>query len=146
MSVLEVLDDVKGYLKLTSRVVSKVGSIINVGEKFTLRFSGSNIAYDSVIHSRARIVFNNARIFVKGTSYARPVGGDNWHNLPDTKLYPGESSYLDIEFEATADIPGYLDNYLLENVAIAWIFADLDPDRFFLMMNKMYVYEEVEPT
>jgi hypothetical protein len=146
MSAYSFYDDIKSYLKLTTRVVSKVGSNINVGEKFTLRFTGSNSAYSSIIHSRARIVFNDARIFVRGTPYASPVGGSNWHSLPDKKLYPGESSSIDIEFEATANIGSWLDNYLSEKVAKAWIFADLDLDHFFLMMNYMDVFEEIEET
>lgn len=141
MSYDSLYEDIRSYLKLTTRVVSKEGRKINVGEKFTLRFTGSNSAYSSVIHSRARIVFNNPRIYVKGTAYARPVGGSSWHNLPDKKLYPGDSSFVDIEFEATGDMGGGP-----EHVAKSWIFADLDPDRFFLIMNLMDIYQEIEET
>lgn len=137
-------DNIRSYLNLTTRVVSKVGNHINVGEKFTLRFSGSNSAYLSIIHSRARIVFNDTRIYVQGTAYARPVGGSGWHNLPDKKLYPGESSFIDIEFEATGDLGWWDDIWNSEQVAKSWIFADLDLNHFFLIMNKVDIHEEIE--
>ena len=141
MDAYTLYNHIRSYLKLSTRVVSKVGARINPGEKFKLRFTGSNTAHSSIIHSRARIVFNNARIFVRGTEYAKPVGGAKWHDLPDNKLYPGESSSVDIEFEAIGEMASSLDIWLSEKVAKSWIFADLDLERFFLIMNSAFVQE-----
>ncbi|HEB76881.1 MAG TPA: hypothetical protein ENJ04_11070 [Nitrospirae bacterium] len=146
MSADSLYDNIRSYLKLTTRVVSKVGSNINVGERFTLRFTGSNSAYAANIVQQPRIVFNNARVYVQGTEYARPVGGPGWHNLPDSVLYPGEASSVDIEFEATGDLGWWADIWSSEHVAKSWIFADLDQDQFFTIRNYQDVYQEIEET
>ena len=126
MSADSLYDNIRGYLKLTTRVVSQVGSHIDVGENFTIRFTGSNFPYAANIVEQPRIIFNNTRIYVQGTAYARPVGGPGWHNLPDTVLYPGESSSVDLEFEAISDLGWWDDIWNSEHVAGAWIFAELD--------------------
>ena len=146
MSADSLYDNIRSYLKLTTRVVSKVGSHINVGEKFTLRFTGSNSAYAANIVQQPRIVFNNARVYVQGTAYAKPVGGSGWHNLPDKVLYPGESSSVDIEFEATGDLGWWADIWSSEHVAKSWIFADLDQNQFFTIRNYQDIHQEIEET
>lgn len=146
MSADSLYDNIRSYLRLTTRVVSKVGSNINVGEKFTLRFTGSNSAYAANIVQQPRIIFNNAKIYVQGTSYAKPVGGSGWHNLPDKVLYPGESSSVDIEFEATADLGFLADLFSSEHVAKAWIFGDLDQNQFFTIRNYLNIHQEIVET
>lgn len=146
MSADSLYDNIRSYLKLTTRVVSKVGNHINVRERFTLRFTGSNSAYAANIVQQPRIVFNNARIYVQGTSYARPVAGTGWHSLPDNELYPGDASFVDIEFEATADLGWWADIWSSEHVAKAWIFADLNQDQFFTIRNYKDIHEEIEET
>lgn len=147
MSADSLYDNIRSYLRLSSRVVSKVGNDINVGENFTIRFTGSNSAYASNIYHQPRIIFNNARVFVRGTRYARPVGGDRWHNLPDNIMHPGESSFIDVEFEAIADIGGWWDDFWnSELVAKTWIFADLDQNQFFTIRNYRNINVEIEQT
>lgn len=146
MSANSLYDNIRSYLKLTNRVVSKVGNHINVGEKFTIRFTGSNSAYAANLFHQPRIVFNKARIYVKGTSYAKPVKGSGWHNLPDTSLYPGESSSVDIEFEALDDLGWWADIWSSEHVAKAWIFADLDQNQFFTIRNYKDIHQEIDET
>lgn len=146
MSADSLYDNVRSYLRLTSRVVSKVGSQINVGEKFTLKFTGTNNAYSADLVGKPRIVFDNPRIFVEGTSYARPVMGSAWHNLPDTELFPGESSSVEIEFEAINDLGWWDDIWNAEHVAKAWILGDLDQNRFFQIWNYKNIHEEIEET
>lgn len=146
MSADALYDNIRSYLRLTSRVVSKIGNHVNVGEKFTLRFTGSNSAYAANLVGSPRIVFDNPRIFVQGTAFAAPVGGAAWHNLRDTELFPGESSSVDIEFEATADLGWWDDIWSAEHVAEAWILGDLDQNRFFQIWNKIDVRVEIEET
>ena len=146
MSADSLYDNIRGYLRLTSRVVSKVGSKVNVGEKFTLRFTGSNSAYAANLVGKPRIVFDKPRIYVQGTAYADPVNGSAWHNLPDTKLFPGESSSVDIEFTARKDLGWWDDFWSSEHVADAWILGDLDQNRFFQIWNKIGVHVEIEET
>ena len=146
MSADSLYDNIRGYLRLTSRVVSKVGNDINVGENFTLRFTGSNSAYSATKVGQPRIVFDNVRIFVEGTAYAQPVRGSAWHNLPDTELFPGEASSVDIEFEALRDLGWWDDIWNAEHVAKAWILGGLDQDRFFQIWNYIDVREEIDPT
>ena len=139
----DLYDSIRSYLRVTSRVVSKVGSLINVGEKFTLRFTGSNSCPVEFIPrwKQPDIIFDNPRVFVRGTLFAEPVGGETWHNLPDQRLWPGESSSVDIEFEAKISFP-----WFIETVAKAWIRADLDQDRFFRVWNFTEVHVQIDPT
>jgi len=146
MSADSLYDNIRSYLRLTSRVVSKVGNQINIGEKFTLRFTGSNSAYAANLVGKPRIVFNNPRIYVQGTAYAEPVNGSAWHNLPDKTLFPGESSSVDIEFQAKKELGWWADFFSEEHVAKAWILGDLDQDRFFKIWNYIDVREELEET
>ena len=146
MSADSLYDNVRSYLRLSTRVTSKVGNKINVGERFTLRFTGSNSAYAADRVNQPRIIFNNPRIFVQGTSFARPVEGSGWHNLPDSQLFPGESSFVEIEFEATDDLGWWDDLWNAEHVSRAWILGDLNQDRFFEIWNYRDVHEEIEET
>lgn len=146
MSADSLYDDIRSYLRLTSRVVSKVGSLINVGEEFTLRFTGSNSAYAANLVGKPRIVFDNARIFVQGTSYAEPVNGAAWYNLPDTELFPNESSSVDIKFKAKKELGWWDDIWSAEHVASAWIVGELDQNRFFQIWNKIDVHVEIDAT
>lgn len=146
MSADSLYDNIRGYLKLSVRVVSKVGDHINVGERFTLRFTGSNSAYASNLVGKPRIIFKNTRVFVEGTQYAEPVEGSGWRTLPDEGLFPGESSSVDIEFTATNDLGWWDDIWNAEHVAKAWILGDLDQDKYFQMWNYMDVHKEIEET
>ena len=139
----DLYDSIRGYLRLTSRVVSKVGKYIQVGEKFTLRFTGINSCPAEWIPwwKQPDIIFDNPRILVLGTIFAEPVGGETWHNLPDNRLYPGESSSVDIEFEAKMSFP-----WIIETVAKAWILGHLDQDRFFRVWNYTEAHVPIEPT
>ena len=146
MSAESLYDDIRSFLRLTSRVVDKVGNHINVGETFTLRFTGSNSAYAANLVGKPRIVFRNPRIFVQGTEFASPTAGSGWHDLPDTVLYPGESTFVDIEFQADNDLGWWDDIWSAEHVAKAWILGDLDQDRFFQIWSYIDVHEEIEET
>jgi hypothetical protein len=146
MSADSLYDNIRSYLRLTSRVVSKVGNHLNVGETFTLRFTASNSAYAANLVGKPRIVFRNPRIFVQGTAFASPTSGAAWHDLPDTLLFPGESSSVDIEFRADDDLGFWADIFSEEHVARAWILGDLDQDKFFQIWNRIDVHEEIEET
>ena len=115
-----------------------------MGERFTLRITGSNAAYATGFVGEPAIVFDNTRIHVSGTKYAKPIDGDGWHGLPDAELFPGESSSVDIEFEATADLPWYSDWYQAEKVAKVFIRANLDQNRFFTLWNVKTLEHEID--
>ena len=145
MNAKAFYDSIRSYLQLTSQLVSQVGNQINVGEKFTLRFTGSNSCPAEWIGwwKEPDIVFDCPRIMVRGTLFAEPVTGEKWHNLPSQMLYPGESSYVDIEFEAkqSFQLP-----WIPEMVAKAWIRADLNQDKFFRVWNFTEAYVQIEET
>lgn len=146
MSADSLYDNLRSYLKVTARVVKKQGNDINVKEKFTVKITGSNTAGSPNTVGYPAIVFKNAKLYVEGTSYAKVVSGNGWHNLPDTLLFPGESSFISLEFEALSDIPGISDWFQTEKVAKIWIKADLDQERFFSLWNYMEFHTEIEPT
>jgi len=146
MSADSLYDNIRSYLRLNSRVTQKVGGQINVGERFTMRFTASNAAYSAGLVNDPSVVFKNAKVFVEGTDYATPVTGSGWHEMPDTQLYPGEASSVDVEFTAERNLGGFGDLFNKELVAKAWIMGDLDQDKFFQIWNYQNVREEIHPT
>lgn len=147
MSADDLYDNLRSYLRVTARVVDRTGQDINEGERFTLRVTGLNTAYSPNYVGQPRIVFDNPRVFVQGTSYARPVAGNAWHNLPDSELFPGESSSVTLEMEAIDEMSNdFLDFFLQEDIADIWIRADLDQNRFFEIWNFLAARQEIEPT
>jgi hypothetical protein len=126
----------RGYLRVSATVTHKAGTSINVGEKFTLRVSGTNMA------SIPQIVFLNPRVFVTRTQYARPVeDGTVNMALTDTVLRPGESSSVDITMLAVSEIPDWWEDlFSREKVAGLTIYASLDQDRFFRVWNSSVVH------
>lgn len=141
MSFGEFYDGLRGYLKVSATVTGKVGSAINVGERFTLTVSGANMS------PYAQVVFTNPHIMVVGTQYARPIGGATVNMaLADTVLHPGESSTVDIKMEAISEIPGFWEDlFSSEDIARVRIYADLDQNRLFRVWNRGVVYHEIDP-
>jgi hypothetical protein len=145
VDVKEFYSSLRSYLRVSATVTSKVGHAINVGEKFTLRVFGSNIAPASG-SGQPHIIFLNSRVLVMATRYARPIGGDSVISaLSETVLHPGQSSSVDIQMEALAEIPDLSDFFQSEDVARINIYADLDTKQFFRMWNQGLFYQEIDP-
>lgn len=146
MSAHALYGNIRSYLRLTGRVVEREGYFVEAGEEFTIRFSGVNAAYSVNSVSLPDIVFRNPRVWIEGTVFASPVGGNRWHRLPDPALYPGEASSVDVVFKADAHSLSYL---FIRNelVARARIIADLDQNIFFrIASSPINVQEEIRPT
>jgi len=146
MSADSLYDNIRGYLRLTTRLIRKVGSDINVGENFTMRFTASNTTYPTGPAKNPDIVFLQTRIFIEGTQFATPDGGNAWHNVPDRTLFPGEASSIDIRFRAISDLPWRPDIAGVEKIARVWIQADLDQNRFFKIKNFADIHQEIDNT
>jgi hypothetical protein len=144
MSADSLYDNIRGYLRLSTRVIGKEGDSVSVGEKFTVRFTATNQAYAANLVKKPRIIFMNPRVFVEGTTFAAPDPGNVWHDMPDTPLYPGESTFVDITFTATSALDGWKDFFNTEQVAKAWIIADLDKDAYFQIWNYEDIRHEIE--
>jgi len=146
MSANSLYDNIRGYLRVSARVVKKVGDLINEKEQFTLRITVSNTAYSGTPVGNPWIIFRGAQVYVEGTAYAAPSGGNTWHNLPDAHLYPGEATHVDVQFTAKHNMGGIPDWFLAESVAKVWVKADLDQNRFFEVWNYKSFSEEIAPT
>jgi hypothetical protein len=147
MSAQSLYSNLQSYLRVVARVVSKHGDYINVEEQFSIRVTGSNTAYSANLVNAPRIVFDRPRVFVQGTQYTDVVGGDRWFVLPDTELFPGEASSVDVELVATSEIADWwADLFQAERIANIWILGDLDQDRFSEVWNYIEFSEEIEPT
>lgn len=144
MSAESLYDNLRGFLRVTHRLVEKQGNDINVGERFTLRITGSNTAYSANLVGKPDIVFRNPRLFVEGTEFATPVGGTGWHVLPDDLLLPGEGSSVDLEFTADDDLSFFPDIFGVEKVARVFIRADLDIARYFEMWGVSNLHQEID--
>lgn len=139
-AVQDLYNDINSYLRLTARVALKTGNDINVGENFTLTFTGSNLGPPN-------IVFRNVRIHVRGAMFATPVSGSILDAyLPNRDVFPGQSSSLDVVFRADSKWNWDLFSNRPEDVAIAWIDGDVDPGKFFHVWNSITIYEQIEAT
>ncbi|MER5421221.1 hypothetical protein [Streptosporangium roseum] len=144
MAEIALWKDLSRYLKITSKITEKEGNEINVGEKFALEVTGSNIAPEG--DGLPVIVFNRPRIRVQGTKNATPTTGDGWHPMPATVLKPGESTSMRIEMNAIGEVSrGIFDNFTKEVVASVLIRGDLDQDQFFQIDSAVAeLKEEIE--
>ncbi len=137
----------KNDLRLSYRLVAVTGSDINVGENFTMRFSVSNQGPDPSPVNNPVVIFNNARVIVEATAFATPLAGGSVNlAVPDTQLFPGESSFVDVPMRALRNIGGITDWFSAENVARAWAFADIDQQQYFRIWQFTDVNQELEPT
>ncbi|HEY1278173.1 MAG TPA: hypothetical protein VGF22_00780 [Acidimicrobiales bacterium] len=143
MSAQALHDDLRGYLRVSARVVSTVGDIIHVDEPFTVRVTGTNTAYVADV-VRPQIVFNLAKVHVAGTQFAEVVGGDRWFDLPDKELHAGEASSVDVQMKAIFAFP-VLPYPVTEPIATILIWADLDQGRFFEIWNRTTYSRDIQP-
>ncbi|MEV4243291.1 hypothetical protein AB0J63_07730 [Streptosporangium canum] len=145
MADIALWKDLSRYLKITSNISEKVGGEINVGEKFVLEVTGSNIAPTG--DGLPVVVFNRPRIQVRGTKNATPATGDGWHPMPATVLKPGESTSMRIEMNAIGEVKrGIFDSFTKELVASVVIRGDLDQDQFFQIDSAVAeLKEEIQP-
>ena len=135
------------HLRLSYRLAALEGRDINVGERFTMRFSVANQGPDPAPVNNPVIVFNNARVLIEGTAFARPVAGGSVNlAVPDAQLFPGESSSIDVQMEALRNIGGIADWFSAEQVAKAWAFADVDLPQYFRIWQFTDVSQELEQT
>ena len=102
MSADDLYDNLRSYLRLSTRVIDREGQNINVREDFTVRITVTNTAYAANKVGQPTIVFNNPMVYVDRTQYVRPHDG-GWHGLGGD-LWPGESASVDLEFTATSEI------------------------------------------
>ena len=89
--------DILSCLRVVARAYPPPGQKkINATEDFKVKVSGSNIAPERVKWNDPYIIFVDPVVWVQGTEYAKVKNPNYWNmyrlNLPDTRLYPGESS------------------------------------------------------
>lgn len=147
MGVRDLYNSIRNYLRLSVRVVEREGGDINEGEEFTVRCTITNIAPPAHHTNDPEIIFTDPDIRVEGGNHARPVEGNRWIDLADERLHAGESTSVDIEFEATDEISGWTDLWREEDVADIWAEAELDYRRLFSNFHvKSDFKHEIEPT
>ena len=142
-------DDLQSYLRISARISAKVGEVINEGEDFTIKVTGSNAAPSKTRPEDADIIFVNPWVFIHGTAYAKPKPDGYfyaWHKLPDDRLYPGESSYVEFEFTALQSIEGAGEEAIVEHIATAKIWAKLDIDRYFTVGDTLEIRTNIVPS
>lgn len=113
------LADIYDCMRSGCSFIPEVGSLINVNEKFIIRFWVSNISQDN------HIAFINGLLWVAGTANAKPVAGDKFYALQ--RLGHGESTTKDVEFIALKSfgIPP------VQEIAKSFVALDLDPNSYF---------------
>jgi len=133
-------DEARDKLRLTAAVVATQGRDLDIGERFTVRFTLFNDFRGSSGETPGHAHFRNVSLRLSRTAFARPVAGDEITlNLAD-HLGFGNAISRQVEFEALAKIP-------LINLGKAWIDlpepyvtaraeADFDILRFFHIVQE----------
>lgn len=148
MSLLDLRNEPVGYLRGQTTIVRKVGSQINVGERFTLRLTATNVAPPG-----SRIFFTDASYDVVETEYADLLTPTRDHTgrigapFPDRRfLAPGISTWVDLEFEARRSFSDWWhDLWNAEPVARTAVSAFLDVQRFFAVAARAEASHEIDP-
>lgn len=147
MSAVDLYRSFKGYLRITSRLIRLTGNDVNVGETFTMRFTVTNQGPNPSPVDNPVVIFNNGRVIVEGTEYAAPTAGTSVNlPLPDTQLFPGESSFVDVPMRALRNMGGFADFFSAEHVAKVWAVADVDQNEYFKIWQYTNVSQEIEGT
>lgn len=80
-------------LQISNVITSKVGTQINVGEKFT--------AFFTVKNTDTTFSFKNVKLKISRTEFATPVGGAELIVDLASQLNPGSAAGVDVQFTAT---------------------------------------------
>jgi hypothetical protein len=137
MDEVQLYHELQRHLRLTTRVISKIGDMLVPDDELRVRFSVMNTAPIRKGPRDPKIHFCNTRLIVEQTRWARPVSAPCvWIDLPETYLRPGESTHVDLDLVALDTLSGLFDFIGgLEDVISAWVSADLDQDVFFRMWS-----------
>src|SRR5262245_49288455 len=94
---MSLIDDLRlvaaRQLQLSNVISSKVGTQINVGERFT--------AFFTVKNTDPAFSFKNVKLKVSKTEFATPVGGTELSFDLAAQLNPGSAVGVDVQFTAT---------------------------------------------
>ena len=148
----EFFNEMSQYLYLRKEISEKVGSSINVGERFKIKFTLINIAPQVVTVYDRNIRFKKPYLQIVKTDFANPYHpeeGDVYslgHNFPVTMLEPGQSTSLEMEFTATDTIRG-VGGFFPSNaeIATAFVNAHLDTEEYFKIMRSFEFKTSIRP-
>lgn len=149
MSLVDLRNELRGYLRGHTTIVRKVGSQINVGEQFTLRVTATNVA-----PADSRIYFTEVSYSVAETGYADLLTPHPDYvarvdvPFPDRRfLAPGISTSVDLEFRALRSFSDWLhDVWNAEPVAQVAVHGFLDIRRFFATGSIAAANHEIDPS
>lgn len=143
--------EILSCLRVSARAIPPRGEqTINVNEEFKVKITGSNIAPEAINPEDPVIMFHNPIIWVTGTEYAElknPTYGNRYTaRLPDNYLYPGESSYIEVDFIARQAIEFAGESPILEHIADVSITAQMNPNMYFVFNKSIRVNTNIAPT
>ena len=94
---MSLIDDIRAdaarQLQVSNVITSKVGTQINVGERFT--------AFFTVKNTDTTFSFRNVKLKVSKTEFATPVGGAELSFNLAAQLNPGSAAGVSVQFTAT---------------------------------------------
>jgi hypothetical protein len=94
---MSLIDDIRldaaSQLQISDVITSKVGTQINVGERFTASFTVKN--------TDTTFSFKNVKLKVSRTEFATPVAGPELIVDLASQLNPGSAAGVDVQFTAT---------------------------------------------
>ena len=101
---MSLIDDIRAdankRLQITHGITGKVGTQINVGEKFTSSFVVKN--------TDTTVAFKNVKLKVSKTEFATPVGGAQLNFNLATQLNPGNAAGVSVQFTATQTLDEFI--------------------------------------
>lgn len=149
MSIMDLRNELRSYLRGHTSIVRKAGSQINVGEQFTLRITATNVA-----PSDSRISFTEVSYSVAESEYAdlltprqEQVATVGRLFPGRTTLWPGVSTSVDLEFRALRTFgDSFHDIWNAEPIAEVAVNGFLDLRRFFAVGSLVAANHEIDPS
>jgi len=150
MSISLIRSEIRSHLIITDEVTEKVGSKIQDGENFKMRFWIQNTfprrSDGGAYNGREYATYKNIKLTVSGTQFAEVVGGDRTidvttgfsNTLPATRL-----TAVDVEFKAKET---FILNWIPEPYVSYKLTADFDYDRYFKVFSTGLEFVQIYPT
>ena len=139
--------DLQNYLKITSEVIEgsiSAGDNINKGDNFKIRVILSNNAKTGRAKGNPKVVFNDAKLTLTETKYAKPTQPIKGFPFENKALGPKEETILgdneDIWMESLDAIPESANE---EPIAISKIWTRVDLNDLFLIRQEDYLIEDI---
>lgn len=148
MSTLEdIRNEARDKLTVDALVIRRTGSVINIGEEFTVRFTVRNRFNGSNEDlPPGHPHFTDVNIQISATQFATPTEGNTITRHLTNHLGFGHSISTDVTFEALRNLDDGFLSWPSEPYAEVRVTGDFDISRFLKVVQRRVFHEQIADT